>query len=56
MQRILTFYQQKISVFVKFMFEICNESLTNDVINFEQLGPGLEVSIESKYQGPVVQN
>ena len=36
MQRILTFYQQKISVFVIFMYEV----LTNRV-NFEQLAPGV---------------
>ena len=35
MQRILTFYQQ----FVIFMFEIL--MLTNDIVNFEQLAPGL---------------
>ena len=35
-----TFFQQNISVFVIFMFEILtNLSLTNDVIKFEQLGP-----------------
>ena len=41
MQRILTFYQQNNnSVFVIFIFEILTESLTNDVRNFEQKGPG----------------
>ena len=31
LQKLLTFFQQKISL---------NESLTNDVVSFEQLGPG----------------
>ena len=38
MQKLLTFFQQKIicvSLIVNF-----NESLTNDVVSFEQLGPG----------------
>ena len=36
----LTFYQQKISVFVIFLF-VNIKSLTNDVFNFEQLVPNL---------------
>ena len=28
------------SVFQIFMFEILNELLNNDIVNFEQLGPG----------------
>ena len=34
LQKLLTFFQQKISAYVNF-----NESLTNDVVSFEQLGP-----------------
>ena len=37
LQKLLTFFQQKISALhVNF-----NESLTNDVVSFEQLGPGI---------------
>ena len=51
LQKLLTFFQQKkkkkknqhICVLLDVNF---NESLTNDIISFEQLGPdGLEVSI-----------
>ena len=42
MQKLLTFFQQKISAYSR----ICvlldvnfNESLTNDIVSFEQLGP-----------------
>ena len=41
MQKILTFFQQKITVdliYLRFKF---NETLTNDVVNFEQLAPGV---------------
>ena len=34
------------SVFVIFTFENCNEMLTNDVVNFEQLAPGLSLNGE----------
>ena len=33
------------SVFVILMFEIFNETLTNDVVSFEQLGPGKHVRV-----------
>ena len=38
LQKLLTFFQQKISASLHVNF---NESLTNDVVSFEQLGPAL---------------
>ena len=40
LQKLLTFFQQKISAYLCINVNF-NESLTNDVISFEQLGPGL---------------
>ena len=36
LQKLLTFYQQKILAFLRI-----NKTLTNDVVSFEQLGPGV---------------
>ena len=36
-QKLLTFFQQKISAYL--LDVNFNESLTNDVVSFEQLGP-----------------
>ena len=36
MQKLLTFFQQKISAYLRI-----TQSLTNDIVSFEQLGPGL---------------
>ena len=36
------FINKNNSVFVIFMFDILNELLTNDVVDFEQLGPGAQ--------------
>ena len=41
MQKLLTFFQQKISAFCVSLDVNFNESLTNDVVSFEQPGPGL---------------
>ena len=38
LQKLLTFFQQKISAYLRINVNF-NESLTNDVISFEQLGP-----------------
>ena len=38
LQKLLTFFQQKISALLDVNF---NDSLTNDVVSFEQLGPAL---------------
>ena len=39
MQKPLTFFQQKISAYLRITQVNFNESLTNDVVSFEQLGP-----------------
>ena len=41
MQKLLTFFQQKnISLYAIFNDQSFNDSFTNGVISFEQLGPG----------------
>ena len=40
LQKLLTFVQQKISDICVSLDVNFNESLTNDVVSFEQLGPG----------------
>ena len=37
------------SVFVIFMLEMFNESLTNDIVNFEQLGPDLNLVFNKRH-------
>ena len=42
MQKLLTFFQQKsISVLSIFNDQSFNDTLTNDIVSFEQLGPAL---------------
>ena len=41
LQKLLTFFQQKISAYFVSLHVNFNESLTNDVVSFEQLGLGL---------------
>ena len=43
MQKILTFFQQKISAYLSYLRLNFNEKLTNDVVNFEQPGPDLHL-------------
>ena len=38
LQKLLTFFQQKISTYTRITLNF-NESLTNDIVSFEQLGP-----------------
>ena len=41
MQKLLTFFQQKnISIYAIFNDQSFNDTLTNDIVSFEQLGPG----------------
>ena len=40
LQKLLTFFQQKYRHMWEINFWKFNETLTNDVISFEQLGPG----------------
>ena len=39
LQKLLTFFQQKISAYLISLDVNFNEWLTNDVVSFEQLGP-----------------
>ena len=38
MQKLLTFFQQNITVYALFNDQSFNDMLTNDVVSFEQLG------------------
>ena len=40
MQKLLTFFQQKYRVYAILNDQSFNDTLTNDVVSFEQLGPG----------------
>ena len=48
LQKLLTFFQQKISEYLRIIDVNFNESLTNDIVSFEQLGPELLAA------GPVI--
>ena len=39
MQKLLTFFQQNISVYAIFNDQSFNNTLTNNIVSFEQLGP-----------------
>ena len=41
MQKLLTFFSKNISVYAIFNDQSFNDTLTNDVVSFEQLGPAL---------------
>ena len=41
MQKLLTFFSKHISVYGIFNDQRLNDTLTNDIVNFEQLGPDL---------------
>ena len=46
-QKLLTFFQQKISAYICVSLDVnFNESLTNDVVRFEQLGPDLDQAVK----------
>ena len=38
--KLLTFFSKNISVYAIFNDQSFNDTLTNDIISFEQLGPG----------------
>ena len=40
LQKLLTFFQQKISAYLCIIDVNFNDSLTNNIVSFEQLGPG----------------
>ena len=39
MQKLLTFFQQKFSIYLVFNDQRFNDTLTNNIVSFEQLGP-----------------
>ena len=41
LQKLLTFFQQKISAFLSLLNVNFNKWSTNDVVSFEQLGPAV---------------
>ena len=43
MQKILTFFQQKITVYKLYLLLNFNETLTDDVVNFEQNAPEIGI-------------
>ena len=47
MQKLLTFFQQKYSVHAIFNDQSFNDTLPNDIVTFEQLGP--EILSESSF-------
>ena len=47
MQKLLTFFQQNISVYTIYNDHCFNETLTNNIVSFEQLGPGLYLNLAS---------
>ena len=44
MQKLLTFFSKNISVYAIFNDQSFNDTLTNDSVSFEQLGPGVLVA------------
>ena len=40
MQKLLTFFQQNISLYAIFNDQSFNDTLTKDIVSFEQLDPG----------------
>ena len=46
LQKLLTFFQQKISAYLRITGCKFNESLTNDIVSFEQLGPDVPSCLE----------
>ena len=43
MQKLLAFFQQNISVYATFNDQSFNDTLTNDIVSFEQLGPDISI-------------
>ena len=41
MQKLLTFFSKNISIYATFNDQFFNDTLTNDIISFKQLGPGI---------------
>ena len=45
LEKLLIFFQKKISAYLRITWWIFNESLTNDIISFEQLGPDIPFTL-----------
>ena len=43
MQKLLTFFQQNISIYAIFKDQSFNDTLTNNIVSFEQLSRGMEM-------------
>ena len=43
MQKLLTFFSKNSSIYAIFNDQSFNNTLTNDIISFEQLGPDLQI-------------
>ena len=41
MQKLLTFFSKNTSIYAIFYDQSLKDTLTNDIVSFEQLGPGL---------------
>ena len=48
MQKLLTFFQQHISIYAIFNDQSFNDTLNNDIVSFEQLGPDIFLYILHK--------
>ena len=50
MQKLLTFFSKNISIYAIFNDQRFNNKLTNDIVNFEQIGPGYGVARKLSYR------
>ena len=49
MQKLLTFFSKNINIYVIFNDQSFNDTLTNDIVSFEQLGPGILIAWTTSY-------
>ena len=45
MQKLLTFFSKNISIYAIFNDQSFNDTITNDIVSFEQLGPALQIRL-----------
>ena len=50
MQKLLTFFSKHINVYAIFMDKSFNAKLTNDIVSFEQLGPGINIFSDKMFR------
>ena len=48
LQKLLTFFQQKLSAYLLITRVKFNKSLTNDIVSFEQLGPDITIAPQAE--------